>query len=47
VAVFHIYDLAFTWNKLDQAVVAALFLFLLIMAATVLQWRLLRHPVEY
>ncbi len=47
VAVFHIYDLAFTWNKLDQAVVAALLLFLVIMAATVLQWRVLRRPVEY
>jgi multiple sugar transport system permease protein len=47
VAVFHIYDLAFTFNKLDQAVVAALFLFVVIMAVTVLQWRLLRHPVEY
>ncbi len=47
VAVFHIYDLAFTWNKMDQAVVAALFLFFLILGSTVLQWRVVRRPVEY
>ena len=47
VAVFHIYDLAFTWNRLDQAVVAAMFLFLLILVVTMVQWRVLRRPVEY
>lgn len=47
VAVFHIYDLAFTWNRMDQAVVAALFLFLLILVSSTLQWRVVRRPVEY
>ena len=47
VAVFHIYDLAFTWNRMDQAVVAALFLFLLILASTLVQWRVVRRPVDY
>lgn len=47
VAVFHIYDLAFTWNRMDQAVVAALFLFILILASSVVQWRVVRRPVEY
>jgi multiple sugar transport system permease protein len=47
VAVLHIYDLAFTWNRIGEASVAALFLFATIMVASVLQWRILRRPVEY
>ena len=47
VAVLHIYDLAFTWNRVGEASVAALFLFACIMVATLLQWRVLRRPVEY
>ncbi len=47
VAVFHIYDLAFTWNRLDEAVVAAMLLFVVILAVTMVQWRVLRRPVEY
>jgi multiple sugar transport system permease protein len=47
VVVFHIYDLAFRWNRMSEAVVAAVFLFLLIMAVTIIQWRMLRRPVEY
>ncbi len=47
VAVLHIYDLAFSWNRIGEASVAALFLFVTIMVATVLQWKVLRRPVEY
>jgi multiple sugar transport system permease protein len=47
VAVLHIYDKAFRWNALNEATVAALILFVLILIITVLQWRLLSRPVEY
>lgn len=47
VAVLHIYDKAFRWNAINEATVAALFLFVLILVITILQWRLLSRPVEY
>lgn len=47
VAVLHIYDQAFRWNKLNEATVAALVLFAVILIITVIQWRLLNRPVEY
>jgi multiple sugar transport system permease protein len=47
VAVLHIYDKAFRFNGLNEATVAALMLFVIILAITVLQWRLLNRPVDY
>lgn len=47
VAVLHIYDQAFRFNALNEATVAALILFAIILLVTVLQWRLLNRPVEY
>jgi multiple sugar transport system permease protein len=47
VVVLHIYDKAFRWNEINEATVAALFLFVLIMVITVIQWRFLNRPVEY
>lgn len=47
VAVLHIYDKAFRFNALNEATVAALILFAIILLVTVLQWRLLNRPVEY
>lgn len=47
VVVLHIYDKAFRWNEINEATVAALFLFVLILVITVFQWRFLNRPVEY
>jgi multiple sugar transport system permease protein len=47
VVVLHIYDLAFTWNKMGEASAAAIYLFVIIMIVTVAQWRLLNRRVEY
>ena len=47
VAVLHIYDKAFRWNAINEATVAALLLFALILVITVLQWRIFSRPVEY
>jgi ABC-type sugar transport system permease subunit len=47
VAVLHIYDLAFSWNKMGEASAAAVCLFALIMVITVVQWKLLGRQVEY
>lgn len=47
VAVLHIYDLAFSWNKMGEASAAAVYLFVIIMVITIVQWKLLRRRVEY
>ena len=47
VAVLHIYDLAFSWNKMGEASAAAVYLFAIIMLITIVQWKLLNREVEY
>jgi multiple sugar transport system permease protein len=47
VAVLHIYDKAFRFNAINEATVAALLLFAIMVVVTVMQWRLLNRPVEY
>ena len=47
VVVLHIYDLAFSWNKMGEASAVAVCLFALILVVTVVQWRLLSRRVEY
>lgn len=47
VAVLHIYDLAFSWNKMGEASAVAVLLFVVIMIATVLQWQFLSRKTEY
>ena len=47
VAVLHIYDLAFSWNKMGEASSVAIFLFAIIMVVTIAQWKLLGRRVEY
>lgn len=47
VAVLHIYDLAFSWNKMGEASAVAVLLFVVIMIATILQWQFLSRKTEY
>jgi multiple sugar transport system permease protein len=47
VAVLHVYDLAFSWNKMGEASAAAVYLFAIIMVITIVQWKLLSRRVEY
>ncbi len=47
VVVMHIYDLAFSWNKMGEASVVAIYLFILIMAISIIQWNLVSKKVEY
>jgi multiple sugar transport system permease protein len=47
VIVLHIYDLAFSWNKMGEASAVAIYLFAVIMIVTVGQWKLLSRQVEY
>jgi multiple sugar transport system permease protein len=47
VVVLHIYDKAFRWNEINEATVAALLLFVIILLVTIFQWRFLNRPVEY
>ena len=47
VVVLHIYDLAFSWNKMGEASAVAVYLFALILVVTVAQWRLFSRRVEY
>ena len=47
VAVLHIYDLAFSWNKMGEASAVAVVLFVVIMLITVAQWKLLSTETEY
>jgi multiple sugar transport system permease protein len=42
-----LYDTAFKYFRLGEASVMAVFVFVCLMAATLLQWRLLRRPVEF
>ena len=47
VAVLHIYDLAFSWNKMGEASAVAVVLFVVILVITVAQWKLLSKGTEY
>ncbi len=47
VAVLHIYDLAFSWNKMGEASAVAVLLFVVIMMVTILQWQILSRKTEY
>jgi multiple sugar transport system permease protein len=47
VVVLHIYDLAFSWNKMGQASSVAMYLFAIILVVTIAQWKLLGRRVEY
>lgn len=47
VVVMHIYDLAFSWNKMGEASVVAIYLFVLIMAISIIQWKIVSRKVEY
>lgn len=47
VAVLHIYDLAFSWNKMGEASAVAVLLFVVIMMVTILQWQILSRRTEY
>jgi ABC-type sugar transport system permease subunit len=47
VAVLHIYDLAFSWNKMGEASAVAVVLFVVIMLVTVAQWKFLSKGTEY
>jgi len=47
VVVLHIYDLAFSWNKMGEASAVAVCLFLIIIVVTIAQWKLLGRQVEY
>lgn len=47
VAVLHIYDLAFSWNKMGEASAVAVLLFVVIMIVTILQWQFLSRKTEY
>ncbi len=47
VVVLHIYDLAFSWNKMGEASAVAIYLFAIIMIMTIAQWKLLSRQVEY
>ncbi len=47
VAVLHIYDLAFSWNKMGEASAVAVVLFVVIMVVTIAQWKLLSKGTEY
>jgi multiple sugar transport system permease protein len=42
-----LYDTAFKYFRLGEASVMAVFVFVCLMVATLLQWRLLRRPVEF
>jgi multiple sugar transport system permease protein len=42
-----LYDTAFKYFRLGEASVMAVFVFVCLMMATLLQWRLLRRPVEF
>jgi ABC-type sugar transport system permease subunit len=42
-----LYDTAFKYFRFGDASVIAVFVFVTLMAITLLQWRLLRKPVEY
>ncbi len=46
VVVLHIYDLAFSWNKMGEASAVAVCLFFIIIVVTILQWKLLNRRVE-
>ncbi|MGI9335096.1 MAG: carbohydrate ABC transporter permease [Gammaproteobacteria bacterium] len=45
--VMHIYETAFQWNRMDEAAVASIALFLIILVITVLQHRLLSRKIRY
>lgn len=45
--VMHIYETAFQWNRMDEAAVASIALFVLILVITVLQHRLLSRKIRY
>jgi multiple sugar transport system permease protein len=45
--VMQVYDQAFTWNNMGEAAVTAIYLFLVILAISVLQRRVLTRAVEY
>lgn len=47
VAVLHIYDLAFSWNKMGEASASAVCLLAVIMVVTIVQWKFLNRKVEY
>jgi len=47
VAVLHIYDLAFSWNKMGEATAVAVILFAVILVVTVAQWKFLSRKTEY
>ena len=47
VAVLHIYDLAFSWNKMGEATAVAVVLFAVILVVTVAQWKLLSRKTEF
>ncbi|MEA3336141.1 MAG: sugar ABC transporter permease [Chloroflexota bacterium] len=47
VVVLHIYDLAFSWNKMGEASAVAICLFVIVIIVTVAQWKLLSRRVEY
>ena len=47
VVVLHIYDLAFSWNKMGEASAVAILLFAIIAVVTIGQWKLLSRRVEY
>jgi len=45
--VMHIYETAFQWNRMDEAAVASIALFVLILIITVIQHRLLSRQIRY
>jgi len=45
--VMHIYETAFQWNRMDEAAVASIALFVIILAITVIQHRLLSRRIRY
>ena len=45
--VMHIYETAFQWNRMDEAAVASIALFVLILIITVVQHRLLSRQIRY
>lgn len=45
--VMHIYETAFQWNRMDEAAVASIALFVIILVITVLQHRLLSRKLRY
>ena len=47
VAVLHIYDLAFSWNKMGEASAVAVVLFVVILVVTIAQWKFLSKGTEY